>query len=316
MRVPLFLLVLLPVSACGMLLPTAELSVTVSDEANKPVANAEVVAWFPHIYGAGASPKGESVQVPTERNGRVVLKGKTAGSVSFGARKEGYYETSGGKIDFPGMHQRGEPLKAEREVVLKAIRNPIPMYARPFKEMKLPALNAPFGFDLEVGDWVAPHGAGRTADIIFEVSGRYASYRDHDLTLNVTFPNEGDGLVEFEGSPNVGSQLRSGHLAPENGYRPGLTLRKKALYEQKSSEWLNESKPGSNYYLRVRTVLDDDGKVVSANYGKIYGNIEFLDFVQAEAVYFNPTANDRNIEFDTRQNLAEPKSFREQVRMP
>jgi hypothetical protein len=299
-----------------MLLPSAQLSVTVSDEENKPAANAEVIAWFPHIYGAGASPKGESVQVPTDRNGQVVLQGKTAGSVSFGARKEGYYETSGGKIDFPGMHQRAEPLKAEREVVLKAIRKPIPMYARPLREMKLPSLNTPFGFDLEVGDWVAPHGVGRTTDIIFEVSGQYASYRDHDLTLSVTFPNRGDGLVEFAGSANIGSQLRSGHLAPESGYRPGLTLRKKALHEQKASEWLNESKPGSNYYLRVRTVLDDDGNVVSANYGKIYGNIDFLDFVQAEAVYFNPKANDRNVEFDPGQNLADPKSFREQVRMP
>lgn len=182
--------------------------------------------------------------------------------------------------------------------------------------MKLPALNTPFGFDLEVGDWVVPHGTGRTTDIIFEVSGHYASYRDHNLTLNVTFPNEGDGLIEFEGVRNIGSQLRSDHLAPESGYQPELTLRKKALYEQKSSQWLNESKPGSNYYLRVRTVRDEEGNAISANYGKIYGNIEFLDFIQAEAVYFNPTVNDRNVEFDRLQNLAEPTATRDQVRLP
>ena len=93
--------------------------------------------------------------------------------------------------------------------------------------------------------------------------------------------------MEFEGSRNVGSQLRSDHLAPETGYQPRLTLRKKALYEQKSSEWLNESKGGSNYYLRIRTALDENGNVITANYGKIYGNFEFLDFIQAEAVYFN-----------------------------
>lgn len=313
---PMILSLCTALTACGFVMPEAELLVWVKDESGGAIVGAEVGAFFPGIYGAGAPVKGDSLKTVTDQEGKALLHGKIAGTVGGGVELRGYYRTQFEAVDFPGMHQRGEPLKAEREVVLKAIRNPIPMYARPLREMRLPALNAPFGFDLQVGDWVAPHGAGRTTDVIFEVRGRHASYRDHDLTLEVSFPNPGDGLIEFAGSRHIGSQLRSDHLAPEDGYRPGLTLRKKALHDQKSSQWLNESKPGSNYYLRVRTVLDEDGKVISANYGKIYGNIEFLDFIQAEAVYFNPTANDRNIEFDTHRNLANPTSFREQVRMP
>jgi len=315
MRIAL-LIFLLPLSACGMLLPEAELKVRVVDENQSPIQSAEVVAWFPHIYGAGASPKGDNLPVLTNENGEVELKGKTAGSVSFGARMTGYYETSGGKIDFVAMNNRGEETRAERELVLRKIKTPVPLYARQFRDIIIPELNAPFGFDLEAGDWAAPHGEGKTADIIFEIKGRYESYREHDLTLEISFPNEGDGLAEFQGVRNFGSQLRSEHLAPENGYRSSLSLSKKALYDQKSSQWLNESKPGSNYYLRIRTVLDEDGKVISANYGKIYGNFEFLNFIKAEAYYFNPTPNDRNIEFDTQQNLANPPTAREQVRLP
>ena len=52
-----------------------------------------------------------------------------------------------------------------------------------------------------------------------------------------------------------------------------------------------------NYYFRVRTKLDENGNVVSARYGKIYG--DFMQF----SYYFNPTPNDRNVEFDPKQNL-------------
>ena len=157
MKTTLFIIFILPLSACGMLLPKAELEVRVLDEDKKPIQNAEVIAWFPHIYGAGASPKGESFQVQTNTEGTVVLKEKTSGLVSFGVRKSDYYETAGGKVDFMAMQNRGED-RSFSAVVLKKIRNPIPMYSRLLREMKMPALNAPFGFDLEVGDWVAPHG--------------------------------------------------------------------------------------------------------------------------------------------------------------
>ncbi len=55
--------------------------------------------------------------------------------------------------------------------------------------------------------------------------------------------------------------------------------------------------PDRNYYFRVRTVVDDRGNIVSAHYGKIYG--DFMQF----SYYFNPTPNSRNVEFDPKQNL-------------
>jgi hypothetical protein len=302
--------------ACGELLPEAELGVLVLDEEKFPISNAKLVTWFPEIYGAGSSAKGKTPSDLTNAEGRASVKETTAGSVSFSVRKEGYYYTGGGKIDFIGMHAKGKALKAERTLIMKKIKNPIPLYARQLRHVKIPSLNAPFGFDLEIGDWVTPHGEGKTTDMIFQIRGTHESYREYDLTLEVSFPNEGDGLVMFEGAYEVGSALRSDHLAPKTGYQPTLVLKKKALYEQKSSQWLNDSKSGSNYYLRTRTELDEKGDVIRANYGKIYGNFDFLDFIKAEAYYFNPTVNDRNVEFDTKRNLANPSKSFEKVLMP
>jgi hypothetical protein len=303
-------------SACGEVLPEGELTIVVTNDFDKPLSDAEAGAFFPHIYGAGSAAKGESVKGRTNHDGVAVLKGAFAGTVGGGVEAVGYYRTQFEEVDFPNMFQRGEDLQAKRNVVLKKIIKPVPLYARQLRHIKIPDFNAPFGFDLEVGDWVAPHGKGKTADMIFQINGTYKSYREHDLTLEISFPNEGDGLIEFKGSRGSGSALRSDHLAPESGYKPSLVLRRKALYEQKSSQWLNDSKPGRNYYLRTRTKLDEKGNVIRANYGKTYGNFEFLDFIKAEAYYFNPTVNDRNIEFDTKRNLANPSKSFEKVLMP
>jgi len=65
-----------------------------------------------------------------------------------------------------------------------------------------------------------------------------------------------------------------------------------------------------NYYFRVRTKVDDRGNIVSAHYGKIYG-----DFMQFK-YYLNPTINDRNVEFDPEQNLMKNLKFNEGVEAP
>jgi hypothetical protein len=44
-------------------------------------------------------------------------------------------------------------------------------------------------------------------------------------------------------------------------------------------------------------VTDEKGKIISTCYGKIYGDFLKLTY------YFNPTPNDRNLEFDPKRNL-------------
>ena len=140
------------------------------------------------------------------------------------------------------------------------------------------------------GDWVAPYGKGVNTDIVFTEEFNKNSVTDFYYKLTVSFPNAGDGIQEFDApaliqNATMGqSDLRSLHEAPADGYQ--------SQYEQNRSSNLNR-----NYYFRVRTKLDENGKVMSACYGKIYG--DFMQFTY----YLNPTPNDRNIEFDPKQNL-------------
>ncbi len=60
----------------------------------------------------------------------------------------------------------------------------------------------------------------------------------------------------------------------------------------------------------MRSALDQQGNVVSAHYGKIYG--DFMQFTY----YLNPTPNDRNIEYDPKQNLLGGIQSFEQVSQP
>ena len=72
-----------------------------------------------------------------------------------------------------------------------------------------------------------------------------------------------------------------------------------------------------NYFFRVRTALDQQGKVKSALYGKTAGPIVCgpQGIVQF-TYYLNPTPNDRNMEFDPSKNLFQNLPTLQQVTAP
>ena len=94
------------------------------------------------------------------------------------------------------------------------------------------------------------------------------------------------------------------YSAPEEGYAPTFVEER----ARTRTKILKSQELGKDQYLifRVRTVTDKEGKIVSANYGKIYGPIEYGRMGQADRLmfsyYLNPTANDRNLEFDPSRN--------------
>ncbi len=91
--------------------------------------------------------------------------------------------------------------------------------------------------------------------------------------------------------------MRSEQEAPKDGY-------------QSTSSQTQTTNPKRNFYFRVHTKLDENGNVVSACYGKIYGDLAQFTY------YYNPTLNDRNIEFDPKQNLIHDARSYEQVSQP
>jgi hypothetical protein len=192
-------------------------------------------------------------------------------------------------------------------LVLKKIGQPIPMYARNAR-IEIPEVGKSIGFDLIEGDWVAPYGKGKQGDFIFQAERRWVSRNDFDSAIKLKFSNPNDGLVPVSVPLNQGSELRLSAIAPSDGYISELS---KSLSHTPVNGWQDNERDGNkeqNYYLRVRTVLDEQGNVKSALYGKIHGDYA-LDPINSKTIklfftyYLNPTPNSRNVEFDPKRNM-------------
>jgi hypothetical protein len=215
-------------------------------------------------------------------------------SLAFHIQKEGYYATWVTHYFGFSVEDKLVDWNPSQILVLKKIIQPIPMYAKALNT-HVPLLEKPVGFDLMVGEWVAPYGKGVHADVFFTAHLDERSATDFDSKLIVSFPNKGDGIQSFiVPETEIGSELRSLHQAPTDGYEIQW-IKARSQKPGEPSTYGNDLK--LNFYFRVRTILDDQGNVKSALYGKIYG--DFMHF----RYYLNPTYNDRNIEFDPKQNL-------------
>ncbi len=291
--------------------PRVTVTVTVVEEQGAPVAGADVTVVYQQAGGT------EAARAITDTQGRVRVTGRTFYDVTIAVRKPGYYESWLKRLE-PYEVKDGQRVFADQVLTigLRPIKHPIPMYARFRHETRIPVVDTPVGFDLMEGDWVAPRGKGRTADMLFRIAGFWKSPNDYNSTLTLTFPNAGDGLVPFEGHPT--SDFISPYEAPEAGYHS-----QKAWRESRTPRpgpgpapgvpavtIVNEASPRANYVFRVRTVRNPDGTIRSALYGKLYGDPEFLgpdDAGKNHVVltyYLNPTPNDRNLEYDRERNLA------------
>ena len=235
----------------------------------------------------------------TDTNGVCVVNGNTRGGMWFEITKPDFYTTEGNyyfrsKAPPYVVDGKWNPWNPTNTVVLKKVKNPVPMYVKSLN-IGVPEFGKLLGFDLEKGDWVSPYGKGVSADFLFSPELVQRSPDDFDYTLTLTFPNKGDGIKAFEGSaPNIGSQFKSDYEAPSGGY---LTEWKQFRKRRPKEGETNNIDENRIYYFRVRTKLDEHGNIISALYGKIYG--DFLQFTY----YLNPTSNDRNIEFDPEKNL-------------
>ena len=144
------------------------------------------------------------------------------------------------------------------------------------------------------------------------LQGRFhkKSIGDFDYKLTVSVPNAGDGIQEITvPDAEKGSDLRSPHEAPANGYQPQL-IRENLHHPGQTGK--SDYDVNRNYFFRVRTILDANGNVKSALYGKIYGDPEQMNL----SYYLNPTPNDRNNEFNPKQNLLGGLQSYERVTAP
>jgi len=280
----------------------------------------------------------------TNKIGEVRFKGRGTLGATLRIEKDGYYsfgEVSGGD-DFrftPDDLEGG----IEQVISLRPIVGPTSLFAKRSQPLRywlkgqtsIPAFAEWCGYDFEVGDWVAPHGKGETADLLFrferEFSGFDKRYRsksvederafskkafavrgeewteekfrlragDWDMKLEIAFPGEKEGLIRVVEDFRPHSGLRMPHKAPESGYNPSYFYEIKT-YGDKPRAFRDDV----GFFLRTRVVLDEKGEIKSANYAKTHGDFRFdPDGKLSFTYYFNPVVNNRNLEFDAEKNL-------------
>ena len=279
-----------------------KVTLKIVDETGEPVVGAKAsVGYYSHSVPA-------LIDGLTDTNGFFMTSHSArSGILGFSARKAGYYTSREPSYDL-GFTYDPARWNFTVTIILKQIVRQIPMYAKHVADGP-PVFNAPVGYDLMIGDWVAPHGNGHTTDIIFSGALDQKAKSDFDYKLTVTFPKQGDGIQVFGlSAADKASELHSSHETPFDGYQPQVVRTMSRHPGEGTKEDMNDR--NRNYYFRVRTVLDENGNVKSALYGKIYG--DFMQF----SYYLNPTPNDRNVEFDPKQNLLKGLKPLEQVTEP
>lgn len=283
-----------------------------------------VRASFPVIWGTRDQAL---FQGYIDDKGQYTIEGDSTGEIFAFFEAKGYYGTRFQERvkEYPDIDR----LEKDIPIVVKRIRNPIPMYARlvhnkstaPIAESG-PGfrynLGATSQFDMVKGDFLPPYGNGERGDISFLWKmdvlklGKDGLADDYDTFCNVRFTNSLDGICMGKADGAVaggqlGSKFMSRYEAPLDGYTNRYLYFVRVRYDKRES-----NSPGPTvYYFRIRTEVDSKGQVTNALYGKVYGTIE-----GSFRYYLNPVPNDRNVEFDPKKNLFKNLRSSEQVVEP
>ncbi|MDD3180669.1 MAG: hypothetical protein PHQ04_09990 [Opitutaceae bacterium] len=303
--------------------PRASFQVTfrVIDEEGRPVEGAKLGCGWGRM--GFKEPDAGQANLLTGQIGEAVVTGRSVfNEYAFHAEKPGYYETRAPRPDLPLFKERAngrwQPWNPTVPVVLKRIKNPAPMFAKHVIG-EVPTKGQTVGYDLEVGDWVAPYGKGKVDDMQFYGIGEVIDRENYSGELTVTFPGPGNGIQALDLPQQDGSTLRMPYEAPAENYAPRWTWRTVLRVDYKTYkvlERVDDSKDERNFYFRVRAVVDAKGKVIQAWYGKIHGPFQFgprgkggLPGISFR-YYLNPDGT-RNVEFDPKRNLFHPQNDRD-----
>jgi hypothetical protein len=255
--------------ACGCIQsgPRAQLTVRVVDDTGRPLEGA-----FVAVLGARQEREGT-----TDQQGSFAATLRTViGKVEIVAKKEGYYSISRHIFDFTGeVDDRWQPWDSTIELQLRKKGKPVAMLEKDVQALQVPVNDQPVGFDLELADWVPPHGQGKISDFIFLARSAMTNDQKYTSSLLLTFSNPLDGLIirPIHWRNDYGLTLSA--MAPENGYsnRWEFILNVHLHPPPRYRETVSNSSQDDNFYFRVRTKVAADGRIRSATYGKIHGGI-------------------------------------------
>ena len=307
-------------------------AVVIDDLTQEPMKEVCVGAGFTTDNGPvwGGQFKYEHKQFFSDENGMCKISGDSnCGKAGCYIKKApaGYYKA-----------QRGIPMRYKKKnifgvwqpdnlvvtIKLQRVEHPIPLFIKNFFKdgndyVEVDYFGKGAGkmqLDLIKGDWLPPLGNGEFSDVVFsrlerEDLGMGTTFRGsitapaYKDSMSIRFTGEDNGLVEVPSKKTAGIKIRT---APEIGYTPDYLVTKG---RDKNVKYFSSSNPDRNFAFRIRTKRDKDGRIISAYYGKIYGDIEIKKPYTVEIsvaapsfmYYLNPTPLDRNLEWDMKTNL-------------
>ena len=278
----------------------AKITLRVLNSAGAPVPGAELFGGF-----FNRDKDDQAVTGQTDSNGEITFEHKCTGDFNFSVTKENYYRTTLRYWFFKNGYDcvkggRWMPWNPTVEVVLKEKRNPARMHIRTV-EVPMPTYDEPVGFDLEVGDWVSPHGKGINADVAFEMRDEYTDRGNQGQMFRLLFTNGVDGVIRKR--KDTFSEFPADYEAPLEGYQSELI----SQWRVENGRMVEDSriKEGDYLVFRFRSRTDAGGHLVEAWYGKLYGLLEYSFGTHLKrrihfTYYLNPNVNDLNLEAEGR----------------
>lgn len=270
----------------------------VVDDEGHPVPAADVKVWWETDYPR-LIVKEEGAR--TDDDGRFEIKGKVNHALICGLDKMGFYHSTdrvafrSRKIDPAIVDGRWQPYGEERTVVLKRMKNPIALYTSRGEEYhRYPRFDEWVGFDLQVRDWVYPHGKGEKEDVLIRFEKQITS-DGYCKTMELAFTNNPYAGVYVRKNDDF-SEMTSVYQADTNECFNG-NMRYEFRRTAKGNVKVTLER-GQYLVFRTRTAVDEKGDLKSAHYGKIYGDWRFSEKggMAIGQVAFNPTPNDTNLE--------------------
>jgi hypothetical protein len=282
-----------------------KVKVTVTEEDGTPVKDANTTVRY---LGYGKDGKTEKIGL-TNALGVFVANGTTSGRMSVRVEKDGYYMTNSGRLSRKNDH--------DVTYVLRKVMAPVPLYAKKAL-LEFPVNKKWLGYDFETADWVAPHGKGKKTMCLFQMDIKAPSGDEYTQELKIKFPDKADGIIKIP----IIEERRSSNFtwlyeAPEANYKSEIAFVRQRLLNKPLV--FDSSK--FSYAMRVNTQLDEKGSVISANYVRISRGHKLFGVLASQqsfglTYYYNPTPNDRNLEFDTQKNLFKNLDSTERVNEP
>lgn len=321
----LIMMLTITLSSCGGVVPKMTVTVKVTHEDGTPVVDADV--------GVGFQPmgiRGSGVDGRTDSNGIFSATGVTDLTFCISVKKDGYYPSVREKLSPYRNISSQESVIEDKEVtvVLRQIKDPIPMACGYYVALKGESIDTPVCYDMDKADWGHPYGIGKVKDLVFSVSGYHNGLNDSDVILSMNFENEHDGVIRIDALKD--SLFKSPYLAPVDGYESSVSWQEKRIITKMESGGDKVAQVSdcyhyrsSVYIFRLRTIVDEQGKIISANYGKMYGTPHFIGniqtgkgYIELENTYYNPKVNDRNLEYEVGRNLVSGSVQDSRPRLP